>query len=856
MEIAPIPYDESNRLKALEKYNILDSAANKIFYDLTELAAAVCKVPIAMITLIDKDREWYYAKIGIDDVEAARDIAFCAHTILQKDTLIVPDALEDKRFFDNPFVTDDPPLRFYAAAPLITPEGYAIGTLCVIDNVPKEIDEEQINLLEKISGSIVDQLEFEHKFNGFLSREIQTEELFKKISAAANQATSIEEAVKTCIDKICAYTGWPVGHAYLLNEETNMLESMKIWHLADSHRYAAFQEVSESYQFKYGEGLPGRVLKSGQPAWIVDVTKDDNFPRAKLVQNIGIRAGLAFPVLVKDEVKAVLEFFTLEGIEPDLKILDIMAYVGIEIGRVIERAVAQKKLSESKEQLRLIADSVPALITYVDSNYRYQYMNEPFKKLFKTVHHQMILGKTIEEIYEKSHYEIVSPYIKTALSGQKVNFEYTYNIRGKDCLFDINYIPHITSDGQVVGIYMMSNDITLRKQAEEKLQEDLRVQSMLSQCNEVLIHASNEKDLLDNICSIIVNIGGYIMSGVGFIAHDGKRSVNMIASYGHNDGYLEAVNVSWADNERGQGPVGIAIRSRQPYIVRDIVTDPGFSPWREAALQRGYASVIALPLIYDGNVGAVLLVYSTVVNRFDDGEVKLLEQLAANLAFGINTMRTRIEREEASEQLVHAQKMDILGQMAGSIAHDFNNLLSVVIGNLEFLQEGIGDSMAEDDQSMIKSALKAAKSGAKLTHGLLTISRKQVLQPKDLEINIVVEDFINLAARTLGKHIDIVSITDPQPLFVYADPSQLENALFNLAFNSRDAMPNGGTLTVEVGRKQLEAPNSAEGETLDTGLYAIISITDTGIGMSQELIKKAQEPFFTTKGIGKGTGLG
>ena len=159
MKPSPIPDNESERLETLRSYHILDTEPEENFDELTELAAIICNTPVATITLIDEKREWYKSKVGFTDKEAARDISFCAHTILHDDVFIVPDTLEDERFFDNPFVLEDPPLRFYAGVPLLTPDGYNIGTLCVIDHIPRTLDVTQQQALKLLAKQVVIQLE-------------------------------------------------------------------------------------------------------------------------------------------------------------------------------------------------------------------------------------------------------------------------------------------------------------------------------------------------------------------------------------------------------------------------------------------------------------------------------------------------------------------------------------------------------------------------------------------------------------------------------------------------------------------------------------------------------------------------
>jgi len=159
---------EKKRLKVLWQYDVLDTIPEALFDDLTELAAGICEAPIALISLVDEKRQWFKSKFGITVNETSRDVSFCAHAIQQPDLFIVPDATQDVRFASNPLVTSDPKIRFYAGAPLTTPDGYALGTLCVIDKVPRELRSEQKQALRILARHVVSQLELRRR-----SKEIQ-----------------------------------------------------------------------------------------------------------------------------------------------------------------------------------------------------------------------------------------------------------------------------------------------------------------------------------------------------------------------------------------------------------------------------------------------------------------------------------------------------------------------------------------------------------------------------------------------------------------------------------------------------------------------------------------------------------
>lgn len=159
MKQAIEPKQEAARLEALRQYNILDTPSEQAYDDFTLLAASICQVPIALISLVDAERQWFKAKIGLEVNQTARNISFCGHTIHSEQTLVVKDTLHDERFFDNPLVTSAPHIRFYAGAPLITPAGYTLGSLCVIDRKPRDLSDSQKIALEALARQVVTQLE-------------------------------------------------------------------------------------------------------------------------------------------------------------------------------------------------------------------------------------------------------------------------------------------------------------------------------------------------------------------------------------------------------------------------------------------------------------------------------------------------------------------------------------------------------------------------------------------------------------------------------------------------------------------------------------------------------------------------
>ena len=353
MKIAPLPENEKQRLQTLLAYEILDTEPEAEFDSLVQLASSICNTHISAISLIDTDRQWFKSSVGLDAKETSRDLAFCAHAILDDDVMIVSDALKDERFFDNALVCSDPKIRFYAGAQLITKEGGAIGTLCVIDRVPRELTANQLKALKVLASQIVSQLEFR---------------------------------------------------------------------------------------------------------------------------------------------------------------------------------------SAKKNERRMV-----------------------------------------------------------------------------------------------------------------------RALRLLSKCNDHLLRAETEQGFLNHICMLAVEVGGYLMAWVGFAENDLAKTVRAVAQSGYEYGYLDQIEVTWGSAASGLGPTGTAIRTGVKVVNQNSQNNPNMALWLEAAMKRGYLASVALPLIVNQEVIGALTIYSREHDSFENEELKLLEELASNLSYGIQTLRMRTESEAARIALIKSE---------------------------------------------------------------------------------------------------------------------------------------------------------------------------------------------------------
>ena len=230
-------------------------------------------------------------------------------------------------------------------------------------------------------------------------------QLLRGAATVSNEASSFEEAMQKCLGLMRAHIGWPIGHVYIVSEEpTGELLSTSVWYLDNHERFEAFGKATESTRFALGVGLPGRVLASGEPVWIADVSEDPNFLRIKQAADIGVRAGFAFPVLVRDEVVAIVEFFATEALEPDEQLLEILLQVGAQLGRVVERERAREKLNKLNEELEIqnlaLNQKTREIETFVYSVSHD--LRSPLVNLEGFSQELALVGQAIREIFEDS----------------------------------------------------------------------------------------------------------------------------------------------------------------------------------------------------------------------------------------------------------------------------------------------------------------------------------------------------------------------------------------------------------------------------------------------------------------------
>jgi PAS domain S-box-containing protein len=495
-------------------------------------------------------------------------------------------------------------------------------------------------------------------------------------------------------------------------------------------------------------------------------------------------------------------------------------------------ATVDAHLSEAAEmqRLRQLFEQSPSFMAVLRGpEHRVELSNPQYQLL---VAHRDVLGKPIREavpeVEGQGFFELLDRVYSTGEAffayAAPITIQRTPGAAPEDRFLDFVYQPIRDAGGEVTGIFVEGVDVTDAREAVAALRESEAQFRNLAEALPNHVWTARPDGLLDWF-----NPRVYEYSGAAAGEMDGTGWANIV----HPDDRPSAAE-RWA----------ASLQSGETYEAE-------FRLRRADGVYRWH---IARAVSLRGEDGAVI--------RWVGANTDIEDQKAA--ARALIDLNATLEQEVASrtgelmateEALRQSQKMEAVGQLTGGIAHDFNNLLAAITGSLEMLEIRIGEGRLEAIPRYVDAARGAAKRAAALTQRLLAFSRRQTLDPKPISVNRLIADMEELIRRTVGPSVEMEVIGAGGVWPVRIDPHQLENALLNLCINARDAMPDGGRLTIETANKWLDDRGAKERE-LPPGQYVSLCVTDNGTGMTPEVAARAFDPFFTTKPLGAGTGLG
>ncbi len=645
--------DEQLRLAALRSYDILGTPPEEEYDRLIGFVVATCGVPIAALTFVDGVHASYKASVGIDHRQTDKIHSFCAVGMEQDDMMVVADASRDDRFAGNPWVLGDPRIRFYACASLVSPEGFAIGTLSIMDRVPRTATAEQLGALQGYASYAMVLLE-ERRQRKLLAATAEAKRL-------VDQRTALEAESRAGLLAILQELAkWEAPFGDMLQMLAERLMALM------QPTAVQIEMVEGDALVRYGvvgsatrapgerrdkhKGISGLALKTGQPQYVADATDHPYFD-ASMVKVMGIRSGVAVPMLVKGEAIGLIRLTSGRFDAFTQADIDRLVVLCDSVGNVIHRRRLADDMQRSEERYRVLFDDNPRPMFVCElETLRFLAANNAAAQLY---------GYSVAEFTRLTAPDLWVPDIDPAYPTREA-FSASFRLvplRGKTMPrrrlhrrkdgshFHVEVSGDgIVYDGRPVRLVHV-RDLTEQLQAEQEITRLARAQRMLSACNEALIRATEERQLLDRICHIAVEIGGYLLAWVGFAQDDEARTVQPAAFAGeHGSQVLQHFN-SWSDGvPAGQNAAGRAIRTGRIGVIPEIHVDPAFPQWQAFAEAVGHRGLIGLPLRGNDRTFGALCLYAPETLALSHEEQTLLEELANDLAFGINNLRALDEQ--------------------------------------------------------------------------------------------------------------------------------------------------------------------------------------------------------------------
>ena len=541
----------------------------------------------------------------------------------------------------------------------------------------------------------------------------------------------------------------------------------------------------------------------------------------------------------------------------------------------------EEALRRSEERYRNVYDTAPLAFVIWDRDCRITGWNNSAERMFGWSREEVIGSNFFEFLIPERARPHVEEIVASLLQGKLPSHSINENLTkgGEIILCEWNNSILYDSEGRFDGAISLALDTTGHRRSEEALWKVNRALKMLSECNHALVRAANEEDLLHEICQIIVDKGGYRLAWVGIAITDEKKTVVPMAQAGYEEGYLESLNITWDDTEKGRGPTGTAIRTRKPIIAKDILNDPNFAPWRAEATKRGYASSIALPFITNGRALGTLNIYAEETNAFNEEEVELLAQLADDLSFGMISLRAREERKRAVEALqktqdelerrveertaelvkaneqlkseienrkrlekalVQREKLETLGAIAAEVAHEIRNPLVSIGGFARRLQARF-PNLPECD-IILNESQRLEKILTRIKNYLKPVE----ISPQECSVNIIIADCVDLLSPEMDRRQAMCQLDlDPKLSVVLADPSLLAQIFINLIRNASAAMIEGEILNIRTFEReqdlQIEFKNKVAGAKIKQPELLFMPFAEGGRSLGLPLSYKLLE---------------
>jgi two-component system cell cycle sensor histidine kinase/response regulator CckA len=777
----------------------------EILQILTDSAAGIIDNGSAAVYILN-DRKLYLGAttpaLPPDFPEFLRDAPLDDHphieqVVTTESPYILPDTKSTELTDAEREVSEMRSLRTIAYIPLVGNNG-VLGVFIVASvNEPRPFSEFHLTLCHTLAAQASIAIENAHLYKSLqdeLEQRKQTELVQTAIYKIAESVHTTKN-LKDLFRAVHEHIGviMPAKNFYIALHDPET-DLLHFEYYVDEHD-------PSQYPIKTTEGLTGCVFRNGTPLLVTPEFEKELLKR-KEVTEIGPPAvsWLGVPLKIDDQVKGVLAVQSYsEDVRYGEKEKSILEYVSRQVASVIQRKRVEEErieiiniLKENEERYRLIVENANDGIE-ITQNDRILYANKRFAEM---------LGYTTEELNDLRISQVFTEQAAAELeergklrqSGEIVPKNYETTLYKKD-----HSIIHVEVNYETIkykdapATFAIIRDINERKQAEAEM---ARLIAAIEQAGEVFVITDTE-------------------------------------------GTIQYVNPSF---EQVTGFKKDEVIGQNPRIFQSGEHDKAFYQELWDTLLRGKTWR-----------GRIVNKKKDGTNYTEDAVISPVRDESGRTIYYAAVKRDVTEQLRTSEMLHQSQKMQIVGQLAGGIAHDFNNLLTIINGYSDLI---LGTEIPSRLKLPLEQIKNAGERAARLTTQLLAFSRKQIIQPKIIDLNQLVTEQIKMLRRLLGEDIEIITLLTSENVAIKADPGQIEQIVMNITINARDAMPKGGKLTIETDIKHFDKDYIKNHPGTESGQYAMLAVSDTGIGMSEAIKAHIFEPFFTTKGRDRGTGLG
>lgn len=779
----------TERQQALAAYEILDTPAEAAFDDFTRLATQICETPIALISLLDTDRQWFKSKVGIALSETPLALAFCTCTVLNDKLLEIPDLTLDERFKKNPFVVDGPKLRFYAGVPLITPQGARIGALCVADLQSRRLTAEQRDALVTLGRHVVHQLEL--RLAG-LSQKKLNEELARKAAFQDALLESVSTAI-VCVSPDGVVTHFNTDAEQLLGYQADEIvgrQTPLLWH--DSREIHARARV---FSLHYGSPvIPGFGVLTARLGDVKAETREWTLLH---------KDGMRLPALVTVSVMHDSQ--------------------GRRIGYLFSaRDLTELKKIEAQRE-RFFTLSLDLLGVATMKGY-FVRINPAFAA---------VLGYTQDELLEKPFINFVEPEDRAAteremekLAGGQatLNFENRYRCKDGSTKWISWKVQPFPSEGL---LFCTGRDVSVAKSQDEALKASESQLLLLNQnLGRLVAEKTGELERQKALLSLILE---NLSEGVLACDADGHITfLNRSARHWHPTVDTQGAPATW--------PAAYGLHHKDgvtPMMMEELPL------WR--ALHGEHVHNFEMSIVRRESASVVHVLATS--NPLLNGEGK---NVGAVCILNDITERKRVERNAE-----RAHRLESIGTLASGVAHDLSNILSPIL-----LFTGVIKAKYPEDIKMIEAMESGARRGVDMVRQLLTFAKGSDSVEKPVRSRTLLDEMKKFIEATFPKNITLRAYWPAGLPPVLGDATQLHQVLLNLCINARDAMPNGGTLSLEADHVVVD--ESPPGAILEArpGRYVVWQVRDTGTGIPPAMLERIFEPFVSMKAASLGSGLG